>query len=75
MRVQSVLDAVHHLPLGPVEAENIIMLLELDGRLFHYHMTAQLIAQIAQLAPHPIRHGFKTGKDSTASVIQKQLGF
>ena len=47
MGIKSVFNAVHYLPFRSVEAEDIIMLLELDGCLFHYHMAAQLIGKVA----------------------------
>ena len=62
-------------PFRPVGTEDVSMLLEFNRCIFKYHMAAQLIAKIAQLAPHSVRHGFKTGKDPAASVIQKQFGF
>ncbi len=75
VRVQNGLDAVYHFPFRSGLAEDIVMFLELNRCIFHYHMAAQLIAKVAQLAPHPVRHVFKAGKDSAASAIQKHFGF
>ena len=75
VRVQRILDAVHHLPFRPGAAENIMRLLELDRCLFHDDVTAQLTAKVTQPMPHPARHVFKTGKNSAASPIQEQVAF
>ena len=47
MGIQRCFDAVHHLPFRPRSAKNIVMLLELNRRLFHDNMAAQLIGKFA----------------------------